>query len=298
MRHFIIGVLTLVLMTGLQATCADEEIEKPWERPGTEAGQEIEGPAGILLVWVPGGTFMMGSTDEDVQYVIDHFAAKREDIQDEQPAHAVELTGFWLAKTEVTVAQWRSVMGNLPERFALGGVIFQVNDQGEEHPVVGVTWNDCRRFCQRAGLELPTEAQWEYAAGGAESWRYPWGDEWSPERLCCDENQGPGGKTFPVGSFPGGASWCGTLDMAGNVWEWCADRYDETHYGDSARRNPAGPPSGSTMVLRGGSWANGPNPCRTAKRCHVTPDCPCYSFGGFRVAKNCPETIERDASQR
>jgi len=217
---------------------------KPWERPGTHAGQEIVGPAGIALVWVPGGSFMMGSTDEDVAYAVRELDTKREWLEDEQPAHRVELSGFWMGKTEVTVAQWRSVMGSAPSG----------NDRGDDHPVVYVSWDDCVEFCEKAGLELPTEAQWEYAARGSDSRRYPWGDDWDEDRLCWSDNQGPGGRTFPVGSFPSGASWCGALDMVGNVWEWCADWYDEDYYADSPPRDPPGPTSGRGRVLRGGSW--------------------------------------------
>ncbi len=142
---------------------------KPWERPGDHLGQEIEGPAGIPLVWVPGGSFVMGSTDEDIEYAVRELKADHVWLKRERPAHEVELSGFWVGKTEVMVAQWRSVMGSVPS-----------GQQGDEHPVVNVSWEDCREFCRTAGLELPTEAQWEYAARGPDSLSFPWGDEWDP----------------------------------------------------------------------------------------------------------------------
>jgi len=252
----------------------------PWERPGTHAGQEMVGPAGIILVWVPGGSFVMGSTDADIQYAIDELDANGDWMDDEQPAHRVELSGFWIGKTEVTVGQWQSVMGSAP------------GDQaGDDHPVVNVSWEDCVEFCEKAGLELPTEAQWEYAARGPDGRRYPWGDEWEEDRLCWRKNQGPGGRTFPVGtfpvgSFPSGASWCGALDMVGNVSEWCADWYDANYYASSPARDAAGPSGGTRRVVRGGSWDHYANLCRAAIRGYYDPAGRSNSVG-FRAARSC-----------
>ncbi len=237
------------------------EGDRPCDRPGTKVGQEIEGPAGIPLVWVPAGKFMMGSNDGD---------------GNEKPVHEVELDGFWIGKTEVTVAQWRALMGSVPRH----------NEQGDDHPVVVLSWNDCQEFCSKLGLSLPTEAQWEYAARGPESRVYPWGDEWDEEKCCNYDNRGPEGRTFPVGSFPAGASWCGALDLVGNVWERCADWYDEDHYQNAARRNPTGPGSGTFRVLRGGSWVSSALYCRSAARLYRYPEFT-SDGGGFRVARSC-----------
>ena len=248
--------------------------ERPWEFPGTHAGQEIVGPASIPLVWVPGGSFIMGSTEAERTRLIDA-GVRREFIDGEGPAHRVEMSGFWIGKTEVTVAQWRSVMGGVPEE----------NDQGDDHPVVNVTWNACMQFCARTGLELPTEAQWEYAARGPESLTHPWGNAWDPNALCWRENRGPGGRTFPVGSFPSGASWCGALDMLGNAWEWCADLYAEDYYANSPPKDPPGPTTGTRgdqRVLRGGSWQRSENFCRSAYRDWSGPDGSDNNYG-FRV---------------
>lgn len=236
-------------------------VAHPWERRGEHLGQEIVGPAGIPLVWVPGGSFMMGSKDGPSK---------------ERPVHREELSGFWIGKTEVTVTQWRSVMESVPES----------NHLGDDHSVVDVSWNDCTEFCRRTGLELPTEAQWEYAARGAESLEYPWGNAWDPKRLCCSQNIGPGGRTFPVGSFPTGASWCGALDMAGNVCEWCADWYDYHYYRSSPAADPAGPDSGTTRVLRGGSWYDVAYNCRSASRGSTGPTTRDADVG-FRLARSC-----------
>lgn len=236
--------------------------DEPWERPGTHVGQEIVGPAGIPLVWVPSGSFMMGSEDG---------------WNDEKPVRQVNMSGFWIGKYQVTVAQWRSVMGSVP----------RPNDQqGDDHPVVCVSWHDVQGFCEQVGLELPTEAQWEYAARGPESLRYPWGNEWDGSKLCWWDNKGPGGRTFPVGSFPEGASWVGALDMAGNVLEWCADWYHDDYYASAPSTDPPGPSSGSMRVLRGGSWPYLAFNCRSAYRRHNTPDATFLNYG-FRVARSC-----------
>ena len=310
----ICGVLLAVVFAGLFAlqmpvSHAQQEdffLPEGWQvspdntkQPG-EAGYEAVSPNGLVMVWVPGGKFMMGSTDEDIEYAVIELGVKRERLKREQPAHEVELDGFWVGKTEVTVAQWRAVMGSVPTKpqkaeavdgddaAAVGatevpgtddapgaGANHEHNDQGDDHPVVWVSWDECQEFCEKTGLSLPTEAQWEYAARGPESRRYPWGNDWDPKRLCWGENRGPGGRTVPVGSFAEGASWCGALDMAGNVWEWCADRYEWDYYRQSPARNPTGPATGTYRVVRGGSWAGG-NP------------------GGFRCARR----LSRDPSSR
>jgi formylglycine-generating enzyme required for sulfatase activity len=202
--------------------------------------------------------------------------------------HEVELSGFWIGKTEVTVGQWRSVMGGAPQTVTSGARQTEVNRGGDDHPVVGISWNDCRQFAEKTGLALPTEAQWEYAARGPDSCVYPWGDAWDTGRLCWGGNPGPGGGPHPVGSFPDGASWCGALEMAGNVWEWCADWYSAGYYANSPPRDPAGPTSGEWRVLRGGGWLDYPRNCRSANReSYFTPDHAEPDLG-LRVIGTCP----------
>ena len=241
--------------------------DKPWEKPGTEVGEEIVGPDGGVYVWVPSDSFMMGSDDGEAG---------------EKPIHRVELGGFWLGKYEVTNAQYRAFCEMTGRQFPAQ------SDRGDDHPVVAVSWDDARDYCEHHGLTLPTEAQWEYSAAGPDSNKWPWGNEWDGAKLCWDHNQGPDGKTFPVGSFVGGASWCGALDMAGNVWEWCADWYAGDYYQRSPQHNPLGPDAGDARVLRGGSWYSDSGVgFRCARRRNYGPGYRGVG-SGFRCARTVP----------
>ncbi len=229
-------------------------------------GDEMTGPDGQTLVWVPAGSFMMGSENEWAGV-------------DERPVHRVTLDGFWIGQCEVTNAQYQAFCDATGRAFPSG------SDQGDDHPVVGVSWYDAKEYCDHYGYALPTEAQWEYAARGPAAPGYPWGDTWH-ELWCCNwYNKGPGGETFPVGSFPAGASWWGALDMAGNVWEWCADRYSSSYYQISPELNPPGPESGTYWVLRGGAWGSDDGFCRAGYR---NCDYPSFTFDylGFRVSRS------------
>lgn len=246
-----------------------------------EAGYRIlHEDTGMELVWAPGGTFKMGGRNIGITM-----------IKDEEPVHEVELDGFWMGRTEVTVAQWRSVMAEAPK----------LNDRGDDHPVVNVTWNQCREFLKKVGvpLRLPTEAQWAYAARGPQSLRYPWGEKWEEEKkhsFFRSVTSGSGDWTAPAGSFPTDKSWCGAMDMGGNAAEWCADWYKEDYYAESPRRNPTGPAEGDRRVVRGGTLhysrypytqSMGGHVCRSAGRDWNYPD---HTGGiyGFRISMSGP----------
>lgn len=218
--------------------------EKPY------AGQTYKNPRdGAIMVWVPGGTFLMGTDDRTAQ-------------RDERPAVAVELTGFWMYKYPVTVAQYRKFAQatghSMPEAPKW--------EWQDDYPMVDVSWNDARAYCKWAGIELPTEAQWEYAARGPDSRLYPWGNEFDPGRLWYSDKgrQSPGSTLRPenISESP-----FGILDMVGNVWQWCQDYYDKSYYHTAPppknprdrlrnpqRKDPRGPNFGPERVLRGGSW--------------------------------------------
>ncbi len=196
-------------------------------------------------IWIPAGTFQMGSSKESNEKV-----------------HPVTLTkGFWMYKNLVTVAQFRNfdkANGNkydwVTNEPKPGGWI-------DDHPMVNVSWEDVSEksvaysYAKWAGVALPTEAQWEYAArGGLAGKEYPWGDNWDNGSRCANSvspNTLTG--TKKVGSYdPNGY---GLYDMAGNVWEWCADYHGTDYYStEEAKTDPIGPLTGSSRVLRGGSW--------------------------------------------
>lgn len=243
----VVGIV--VLLSALQAGAQTAE---PWRVPGSAPGEEIVGPNGVAMVWVPAGEFSMGSTDGDA---------------DEKPVHPVRISrGFWLGKTAVTIAQWKRYCSD--SGTPLPGEILSPTD---DYPMWGASWEDARAYCRFYGLALPTEAQWEYAARGPEGRVYPWGNEWDSALCCNDDNTGPDGFTCPVGSYPAGASWCGALDMAGNLSTWCADWYSETYYAKSPTVDPSGPDTGTRRVQRGSYFWGSADDCRSARRSSDDP---------------------------
>ncbi len=268
---------TMILL-GLSATLAAQPAateQKLWLSPGTRVGEEIVGPNGGAMVWVPAGKFKMGSTDEDIRYAMGRLGG--EQPVGETPIHQVRISkGFWLGKHEVTNAQYRAYCE------AAGASFPEKSDQAPNHPVAAVSWEGAAAYCHSFGMVLPTEAQWEYAARGPENRWYPWGNFWDSKRCCYSIRKGPGGFTFPVGSFPDGASWCGALDMAGNLWEFCQDWYDRLYYEDSPVADPTGPDSGEYRCARGGGYGNPPPSMRSAGRDLNYPEDQDRDFG-FRV---------------
>ncbi|MBR0236468.1 MAG: SUMF1/EgtB/PvdO family nonheme iron enzyme [Thermoguttaceae bacterium] len=222
--------------------------------------------------WCPRGTFTMGSPEDE------------EDRDDDETQHQVTLTkGFWMMETQVTQKQWKAIMGNNPSNF-----------KGDDLPVEQVSWNDCQEFCRKCvqlGLpvQLPTEAQWEYACRAGSTTAYFWGNALKGDKANCDGNYPCGTttkgkylrKTTPVGSYDSNA-W-GLYDMHGNVWEWCADYWKE-EYPSGSVTDPTGPSNGSYRVFRGGSWYNSARHCRSASRRSIEPDGRSDALG-FRCVK-------------
>ena len=267
--------------------------------PVPEAGDTWVRPAdGAVMVYVPAGEFLMGSTQAEVEDAVAACMAHdtEEDacrgwFQIEMPQHAVYLDAFWIDEHEVTNYQYRRCM----EAGACQEPECWDSDRGNapDQPVLCVSWHQASDYAAWAGGRLPAEAEWEKAARGTGGRIYPWGNDFDGSKLnFCDRNcaheardetaDDGYARVAPVGSYPGGASPYGALDMAGNVYEWVADWYGEDYYQRSPLRNPVGPDSGTARVLRGGAWFFGRDFARCAARVFYSPDSRNSGFG-FRV---------------
>jgi len=259
---------------------------------------------GAEMVYVPGGTFEMGSSEAETDAAFEQCEQDqgsgeclRNWFERESPPHTVTLDSFWIDKYEVTNAQYRKCVedGDCLEPGCWGNSDFNAADQ----PAVCVNWIDAQGYCDWVGAQLPTEAEWEYAARGPQRNTYPWGDTFDGEQLnfcddsCSEEHKNPEWNdgyelTAPVGSFEAGTSWLGALDMAGNVFEWVNDWYQEDYYAVSPQSNPPGPGTGDSKVLRGGSWNSRVYYVASASRRWYRPR-ENYSDLGFRcVAASTP----------
>lgn len=242
---------------------------------------------GAKMVWIPAGEFMMGSTTGEVAALARKgVKLKNTWIEAEVPQHRVYLDGYWIYKYEVTVSQYRHFCDetgrDMPEPPGWGWQ--------DDHPVVNATWQDAADYAAWAGAELPSEAEWEKAARGTDGRTYPWGNKWDASK-CANSVEAALSGTKPVGSYPGGASPYGVLDMAGNAYEWCADWFDTRYYHTSPRRNPRGPDSdrSGVRVCRGDSWIDAERSAygfRCANRdCGEPLTRRRYDFDGFRCVK-------------
>jgi formylglycine-generating enzyme required for sulfatase activity len=219
----------------------------PTQVPGMGSTQ-VSPKDSMVQMYVPAGDFLMGSDK-----------AKDSQAQDnELPQHTVYLDAFWIDQTEVTNAQYARCVesGLCTPPHSTGSYThssYYGDNQYAYYPVIYVDWNQANAYCAWAGRRLPSEAEWEKAARGADGRIYPWGNT-APGKDLLNYNMNIG-DTSAVGSFPSGASPYGALDMAGNVWEWVNDWFSDTYYAQSPARNPSGPTSGDYRGLRGGSWS-------------------------------------------
>ena len=241
-----------------------------------------------VWIYVPPGTFQMGAPEEEGG------------PDDERPVHPVTISeGYFVGKYEIVVEQYQACMEEQPDKCTLPSTadwpgeesgaewgtnfwqeMIEVGDPGNElherpgHPQNGLTWQQAMDFCAWVAPEgrLPSEAEWEYAATGPVHVMYPWGDETVPScssgtAVMNDGEWGCGtGGTGPAGSKPAGASWCGALDMSGNLWEWVEDWYHDSYAGAPndgsawlVQEEPAG-------VTRGGGFSHSWSHMRSAKR--------------------------------
>ncbi len=228
---------------------------------------------GVIMLYVPAGTFSMGS----------------EVNNDEKPIHPVDLAAYYIDKFEVTNTAYKRCVdagacvvpkqSNSPTHPAYYG-----NPEFDEYPVIYVDWNMAKTYCEWRDARLPTEAEWEKAARGTDGRTYPWGESIDCEK--ANYQSGCAGDTKQVGSYLGGVSPYGAYDMAGNVWEWVNDWYDGTYYQSSPSSNPLGPDTGSSRVLRGGSWVSYGGFARSAYRFGSVPAVTAGSGIGFRCSRS------------
>jgi formylglycine-generating enzyme required for sulfatase activity len=221
---------------------------------------------GAKFVLIPAGTFMMGSSSGffRVESGRDH----------DETQHQVTISQpFYLQTTETTQGQWKKIMGNNPSHF---------KNCGDDCPVEQVSWNDVHEFIKKLNTtegtdkyRLPTEAQWEYAARAGMTTRFYSGDSDDDLSRAGWYNGNSGLKTHPVAQKIPNA-W-GLYDMHGNVWEWVQDWKGDYPSGDII--DPAGSPSGSYRVRRGGSWSSVAASCRSANRDDGVPDFRPYHLG-------------------
>jgi len=242
---------------------------------------------GMVQVYVPEGEFEMGSEDG---------------YSDESPEHTVYLDAFWIDQTEVTNEMYEKCVeaGACQPPFRSKSntrLSYYGNSYFADYPVIWVNWYKAKDYCEWAGRRLPTEAEWEKAARGTDGRIYPWGNgdvagdllnfadsNTSFENAVSSIDDGYE-DTAPVGSYPDGASPYGALDMAGNVWEWVADKYDSDYYSNSPGSNPTGSGYGDQHVIRGGSWSSQAREIRSSNRQWWFPDEYAISdYHGFRCA--------------
>ncbi|MFC1707203.1 formylglycine-generating enzyme family protein [Planctomycetota bacterium] len=237
---------------------AEEKNVYLWSAP---AGLEIQ------MVYVPPGGFIMGSDDG---------------VDDEKPRHTHPMPeGYYIGQYETTFREYRAFC-RATKRSGPDGRSEKACE--DDHPVVLVTWYEADAFCDWVGLRLPSEPQWEKAARGTKGREYPWGGN-HPSRELCRFSGTLGSHTDPVGFHPRGTSPYGTHDMAGNVWEWCADWYDSGTYQRYARGQTDSPTSGQLRVARGGSWLSNASAVRSANR-GSDESGNCDGGLGFRPVKN------------
>ncbi len=241
--------LTLLLAILVVATCNVSAIERDFGMYTT-------------MVKVEGGKFFMGDTG-------DKYLSKNAD----NVPHEVVLSTFWISKFEVTQQLWNYVMKTNPSSFT-----------GSNLPVTNVSWDECQEFIRRLNsitgekFRLPTEAEWEYAArGGQKGHDYPYsGNQFNAPVAWADAD-------YPKSVASLAPNELGLYDMSGNVAEWCQDRYNYRSYWESSWINPTGPSSGSSRVVRGGSFLDHGYNCTVWKRGCMDPSNKC-NYVGLRLA--------------
>jgi formylglycine-generating enzyme required for sulfatase activity len=229
------------------------------------------------MIFVEGGTFTMGCTSKNC-------------YENEEPAHSVTLSDFYMGKFQVTQQLWRKVMGTtLQQQRDLGNPEWELCGEDDEYPIYYINYKESVTFCEKLNrllvkqlpkgykFSLPTEAQWEYAArGGRKSKKYIYSgsdDIWKVGNFHDNSNL----QIHEIGTKK--KNELGIYDMSGNVWEWCSDWFDVDYYKKSPASNPEGPAKGYSRILRGGSWRSSASGCRVSFRYSAFPNERTQSYG-------------------
>ena len=302
-----VGVLALAIWVGLRRPRLDEGNIELLRQLAVSDVPKLAETLDRSVVYVAAGDFPMGSDNGR---------------DDERPQHEVYLDAFEIERYEVTNAQYQRFLraAGRTAPFYWNGDEYPVGQA--DYPVVGVSWADADAYCAWAGKRLPTEAEWEKSCRGTDGRLYPWGEAWEPQRANVDVSarlslavsqagQGPANRDAawpvlqatpagpeqpglrPVGSYPGGASPYGVMDLAGNASEWVVDWYNWGDYSGLPTRNPQGLGPPWNHSVRGSAWANlygdvswvqGLSRCSARSSAHVARD----PRIGFRCARSVP----------
>lgn len=263
----------------------------PTPAPSVLPDSFVRAQDNMPMILIPAGTFKMGSGDND-------FPA----APDERPQHEVTLDTFYIDQYEISVAQYAALLNRLGgylekcdgydcahPRDIVGYTTYLIEeDLGDgtvqyyaltgfaDYPINHISWYGANFYCQAVGGRLPTEAEWEYAARGTDGRIYPWGNE-PPNKEKAVYQSDTFNDLLPVDALPRGASPFGVYGMAGSMWEWVSDWYDENYYTESSAAgtvtNPIGPETGLTKSIRGGAWPNNnqKDRIRAANRSQLDP---------------------------
>jgi formylglycine-generating enzyme required for sulfatase activity len=254
----------------------------------------------LELMEIPGGTFTMGTEDEEIERLVKKFGW--DGFRREKPPHRVTVSSFYMGRYPITQAQWQAIAAT-----AKIDINLETNPshfKGDELPVESVNWYEATEFCKRLSREtkreyrLPSEAEWEYACRAGTTTAFHFGETITADlanyrgtgtKTYADEPKGKyRRKTTPVGYFQV-ANAFGLYDMHGNVWEWCADTWHDNYY-DGATTDGS-PWIENRSPLRGGSWYNDPYACRSASRYYDFRRDYNLDLGGFRVVCGAGRTL-------